>query len=112
MKNNLDTLNTNKLISEYDIQSSYMKVKGAKVLSKNKHFITESNFDKSNTIEESSYIQQSQASESKSSKVLSIKQLSNCQTCLRIFNSNENLPLLLSCGHFFCKGCILSRKSF
>ena len=33
--------------------------------------------------------------------------LSICQCCKNQFNSNENIPYLFKCGHFFCKKCII-----
>ena len=35
--------------------------------------------------------------------------LSICQCCKNSFNSNENIPYLLKCGHFFCKQCIINQ---
>ena len=35
--------------------------------------------------------------------------LSICQCCKNSFNSNENIPYLLKCGHFFCKQCIIKQ---
>ena len=37
---------------------------------------------------------------------ISLASLSRCQCCNSEFNSNENLPILLQCNHFFCKKCI------
>lgn len=31
-----------------------------------------------------------------------------CAVCLELFNSQERLPLILTCGHSLCKACILS----
>ena len=35
--------------------------------------------------------------------------LSICQCCKNSFNSVDNIPYLLKCGHFFCKQCILQQ---
>ena len=35
--------------------------------------------------------------------------LSICQCCKNSFNSNDNIPYLLKCGHFFCKQCIIKQ---
>ena len=35
--------------------------------------------------------------------------LSICQCCKNSFNSVDNIPYLLKCGHFFCKQCILNQ---
>ena len=37
---------------------------------------------------------------------ISLASLSRCQCCNSEFNSNENLPILLQCSHFFCKKCL------
>ena len=37
---------------------------------------------------------------------ISLASLSRCQCCNSEFNSNENLPFLLQCSHFFCKKCL------
>jgi len=35
--------------------------------------------------------------------------LSICQCCKNSFNSVDNIPYLLKCGHFFCKQCIIQQ---
>ena len=37
---------------------------------------------------------------------ISLNSLSKCQYCNMIFNSEENIPILFKCNHFFCKKCI------
>ncbi len=44
----------------------------------------------------------------KLSNLITLNYISVCQYCKENFNSNNNLPYLLKCGHFFCKSCILN----
>ena len=38
--------------------------------------------------------------------LISLNDISLCQCCKFHFNSKDNLPYLLKCGHFFCSKCI------
>ena len=37
---------------------------------------------------------------------ISMESLNKCQCCEEHFDKGKHLPLLFSCGHFFCKDCI------
>ena len=41
--------------------------------------------------------------------IVTLNFLSICQWCKNSFNSVDNIPYLLKCGHFFCKQCILNQ---
>ena len=65
-------------------------------------------------LEESEVVETELAPESKQSqttskmkpKLVTLNAMSICQFCQQQFDSQIRIPLLLPCGHFFCKTCI------
>ena len=39
--------------------------------------------------------------------LVNLKIISFCQSCRASFNQHDNTPLLMKCGHFFCRSCIM-----
>ena len=73
--------------------------------------ITNTNEEEKELNEEEELVQQKlgnseNSMNSISKPFISLTSLSKCQCCNSDFNSNENLPILLQCSHFFCKKCI------
>ena len=73
--------------------------------------ITNTNEEEKELNEEEEIVQQKlgnseNSMNSISKPFISLTSLSKCQCCNSDFNSNENLPILLQCSHFFCKKCI------
>jgi len=40
--------------------------------------------------------------------LMKLQYISVCQSCKEGFNSSVNVPFMLSCGHFFCRNCLLT----
>lgn len=44
--------------------------------------------------------------------LITLNYISVCQCCKENFNSSQNIPYSMKCGHFFCKKCIESYFSY
>ena len=40
-----------------------------------------------------------------------MSELTECPICFERFNRTEKMPKILSCGHTFCKGCLIKQKN-
>ena len=63
---------------------------------------------KNNQILEQEY-PENESTESGAVPLITLNFLSVCQCCKNHFNSGNNIPYLLKCGHFFCKNCIMKQ---
>ena len=73
--------------------------------------ITNTNEEEKELNEEEEIVQQKlgnseNSMNSISKPFISLTSLSKCQCCNSDFNSNENLPILLQCSHFFVKNVL------
>ena len=39
-----------------------------------------------------------------------MSELAECPICFERFNRTEKMPKILSCGHTFCKSCLIKQK--
>ena len=80
--------------NEQDYEDSSIKSKENKNINNNKY----------NNNEKSS-VNENDSNESEI-PLITLNFLSICQCCKNQFNSQNNVPYLFKCGHFFCKQCI------
>ena len=85
---------TTDMENEQDYEDSSIKSKENKNINNNKY----------NNNEKSS-VNENDSNESEI-PLITLNFLSICQCCKNQFNSQNNVPYLFKCGHFFCKQCI------
>ena len=85
---------TTDMENEQDYEDSSIKSKENKNINNNKY----------NNNEKSS-VNENDSNESEI-PLITLNFLSICQCCKNQFNSQNNIPYLFKCGHFFCKQCI------